>query len=110
MLDMTTVQPRRVRPASPTPIARPVEKPAPLLLVPAWRVDAPEPVTVAEARAGRIRALEAKAQRKAEAFQPVDTVLLNPDFRARVAAIAARRGVPQVCAIPVAAHMPLAAG
>jgi transposase len=57
-----------------------------------------------------LRAPEAKAQRKAEAFQLVDTMLLNPDFRARVAAIAARRGVPRACARPVAATMPLAAG
>lgn len=92
------------------PVRRIIPKPLPLLLLPAWRVDAPAPVTVTEARAGRIRALEAKAQRKAEAFQPVDTVLLNPDFRARVAAIQARPGVPQVCARPVAATMPLAAG
>ncbi len=109
MLDMTTVQPRRVRPAGLSPIARP--KPLPLFLLPAWRVDAPAPVlTMAEARAGRVRALEAKAQRKAAALQPVETVLLNPEFAARVAAIAARRGGPLVCAKPVAATMPLAAG
>lgn len=43
------------------------------------------------AREGRIRALAAKAERKAQAFQPPEVILVNPDFRARVAAIAARR-------------------
>lgn len=111
MNDMATVQPRRIHPASPSPIARPVLKPLPLLLLLAWRVDAPAPmVTAAEARAGRIRALEAKARRKAEAFKPIEALRQNPDFQARVAAIQARRGAPLVCARPVTAPMPLAAG
>lgn len=107
MNDMTTCCARPVR-----PVRRIIPKPMPLLLRPEWRTDAQTPASdmQAEAQAGRIRALAAKAQRRAEAFQPPDTVLLNPDFAARVAAIQARRGVPQVCARPVAATMPLAAG
>jgi len=78
-------QVRRIRP-----------KPLPLLLLPHWRVDAPAPapVTANDARAGRARALAAKAAREAVAFQPVENILINPAFAARVAAIAARRGVP----------------
>ncbi len=65
---------------------------------------------VAEAPAGRRRALVATAQRKAAAFQPVETVLLSAEFAARVAAIQVRRGATLVYARPVAAPMPLAAG
>lgn len=112
MNDMTTVQPRRIRPANPSPIARP--KPAPLLLRPEWRVDVPARVGTAapavDPREGRARALAAKAARRQAAFQPVEVVFANVEFRAQVQAIVARRGVPQVCARPVAAPMPLAVG
>lgn len=104
MLDMTTVQPRQVRRIRP--------KPLPLLLLPDWRVDAPTPapVTAADARAGRARALADKAARKAAAFQPPEVILINPDFRARVEALAARRGGTLVSARPVTTARPLAAG
>lgn len=109
MTDMTitTLHAQPIR-----PVRRIRPKPAPLLLLPEWRVDAPAPapVTMADARAGRARAHAAKAAHKAEAFQPVEAILINPDFRARVEAIAARRGATVVCARPVAAPMPLAAG
>jgi len=110
MNDMTTVQPRRVRPAHPSTTARPVVKPAPLLLLPAWRVDAPARVGTDMVALARARALAAKAARRAAAFQPVEAVLLNPDFRARVQAIVARRGATLVCARPVTTARPLAAG
>lgn len=115
MLDMTTVTPRRIRPTHLPPIARPVVKPVPLLLLPAWRTDAPARVGTAttmpvEPREGRARALAAKAARRQAAFQPIEVVCANVEFRARVQAIVARRGVPQVCARPVATPMPLAAG
>jgi hypothetical protein len=65
----------------------PRPKAPPLRLVPAWRVDkvAPQvPVTAAQARAGRLRAL-AKAHRVKLALQPI-----NPGFVARIATITAR--------------------
>lgn len=102
MLDMTTTHARPVRRIRP--------KPAPLLLRPEWRVDAPAPVVTAappvDPREGRARAL---ARRQA-AFQPVEAVLVNPDFRARVEAITARRGATLVCARPVLSARPMAAG
>ena len=82
-------------------------------LLPEWRVDVPAPVGIdmqAEARVGRIRALAAKAARRAQAFQPIEVVLINADFRARVEGIAARRGGTLVCARPVVTARPLAAG
>jgi len=109
MTMMTTAHPRRVRPQHPSTTARPQAAPVPLVLLPHWRVDAPAPapVTVADAREGRIRALAAKAARRAAAFQPVEVVFANADFRARVELIAARR----VVTASTAAHtMPLAAG
>ncbi|GEM_PF-3937075 len=77
MLDMTTVRPRRLRPA-----------PLPLLLLSHWRVDAPPaaPVTLAHARAGRLRALVAVQRKRAPACP-------SPSFRARIAAIQASRSV-----------------
>lgn len=112
MNDMTTRQPKPVRRIRP--------KPAPVLLLPEWRVKAPAPVVIdimALARAGRATALAAKAgpkaakaARKAQAFQPIEVVLIDADFRARVEAIANRRGIPQVYARPVATARPLAAG
>ena len=89
MLDMNTPrQVRRIRP-----------KPLPLLLVSHWRVDALAPAPaqadlLALAREGRARALAAKAARKAAAFQPPEVILINPDFRARVAALAVRHARP----------------
>lgn len=113
MNDMATVQPRRIRPAHPSPIAR--LKPAPLLLRPEWRVDVPARVGTAttapvDSREGRARALVAKAARRQAAFQPIEVVCANVEFRARVQAIVAKRGVPQVCARPVTATMPLRRG
>lgn len=64
-------------------------RPQPLTLLPEQRVD-----LLAKARAGRVAALAAKAERKAQAFQPVEAILINPDFRARVAAIAVRHARP----------------
>lgn len=93
----------------PRPVRRIIPKPLPLLLLPECRVDAPSPapvVTMAEARAGRIRALAAKVARRQAAFQPVEVVCANVEFRARVEAIVAQR----TGARPVAATMPLAAG
>ena len=105
-MTMTTCLPRPVRRIRP--------KPALLLLRPEWRVDAPAPVVTAaphvDPREGRARALAAKAARRQAAFQPVEVVCANVEFRARVEAIVNRRAVPQVCARPVAATMPLAAG
>lgn len=69
-----------------------------------------QPDMLAEARAGRIRALAAKAARRQAAFQPIEVICANVEFQARVAAIVARRGGTLVCARPVAATMPLAAG
>ncbi len=69
-----------------------------------------KPDMQALAREGRARALAATAARRQAAFQPVEVVCANVEFRARVQAIVTRRGVPQVCARPVAATMPLAAG
>jgi hypothetical protein len=110
MTMMTTAHPRRVRPQHPSTTARPQAAPASVLvLLPHWRVDAPAPapVTVADAREGRLRALAAKAARRAAAFQPVEVVFANADFRARVELIAARR----VVTASTATHtMPLAAG
>lgn len=113
MNDMTTVQPRRVRPVHPSTTTRPTVTPAPLLLLHEWRADVPARVGIdmqALAREGRARALAAKAARRQAAFQPIEVVLVNADFRARIEAIASRRGIPQVCARPVTAPMPLAAG
>lgn len=63
--------------------------PQPLTLLPEQRVD-----LLAKARAGRVAALAEKAERKARAFQPVEAILINPDFRARVAAITVRHARP----------------
>lgn len=79
MLDMTTVQPCQVR-----RIRRIRPKPMPLLLLPEWRVLVPD------AREGRLRALLAKETRRAAAFQPIEVVVINAAFRARVEAITAR--------------------
>ena len=79
----------------------------PLALLPAQRVDAPARDMQAKAREGRLLALVAKAARRAAAFQPVEVVLIDPDFRARVEAITARR---VVTATAVATARPLAAG
>lgn len=57
-------------------------------------------------RAVRARALATKAERRASAFQPVETVLVKAEFRERLAAIAARR----VVAARTASPMPIAAG
>lgn len=73
---MTTCQPRTVRRIRP--------KPMPLLLLPEWRVQVPD------AREGRLRALLAKQARRAAAFQPVEVVVINAAFRARLEAITAR--------------------
>lgn len=113
MNDMTAVQPRRVRPVHPSTTTRPTMTPAPLLLLLAWRADVPAPVGIdmqALAREGRARALTAKAARRQAAFQPIEIVLVNAEFRARIEAIANRRGIPQVCARPVITGHPLAAG
>lgn len=73
MNDMTTVQPRRIRPAHPSPIACP--KPAPLLLRSEWRVDVLARVGTAtppvDPREERARALAAKTARRQAAFQPI---------------------------------------
>lgn len=82
MTMMTTTQPRPVRRIRP--------KPQPLLLLPEWRVTSAAEAA-ALARAGRLRAL-AKVQRRKAAFQPVEVVYRNPDFQARVEALAGRRG------------------
>ena len=79
----------------------------PLALLPAQHVDAPARDMQAKAREGRLLALVAKAARRAAAFQPVEVVLIDPDFRARVEATAARR---VVTASTVATARPLAAG
>ena len=73
MTDMTTSQPRNVRRIYP--------KPLPLLLLPQWKVNA---VTVANVRAGRLRALVAAQRHRAPAYA-------DEGFRERVEAIAARR-------------------
>lgn len=73
---MTTCQPRTIRRIRP--------KPTPLLLLAEWRVKVPD------AREGRLRALLAKEARRAAAFQPVEVVVINAAFRARVEAISAR--------------------
>lgn len=90
----------------PRPVRRIRPKPVPLLLRPEWRVDAPAPVVTTappvDPREGRARAL---ARRQA-AFQPVEVVCANVEFRARVEAIAARRAGARA----TAATMPLAAG
>lgn len=96
MLDITTAHPRRVRPLHPSTTARPQAAPA--------------PVTADDAREGRIRALAAKAARRAAAFQPVENILIDPAFRARIEALAARRGGTLVSARPVTTARPLAAG
>lgn len=76
------------------PTARPA--PLPLYLDPRWRTDAPAPAPVdggallAQARAGRIRALAStKATRRAIALPPVDAIYASDSFRQRVEAIAA---------------------
>lgn len=95
------------------PVRRIHPKPAPILLLPEWRVEVPDPVVIdimALARAGRAAALAAKAARRQAAFQPIEVVLINADFRARVEAIANRRAIPQVCVRPAATARPLAAG
>ena len=77
-------------------------RPQPLALLPEQRVD-----LLAKARAGRVAALAAKAARRAAAFQPVETILIDPAFRARIEALAARRVVSASTAITA---KPLAAG
>lgn len=102
MTDTTTVQPRRVRATQPVSTQRPT--PAPLLLLPEWRVDDPTGAPVdgaallAQAREGRVRALAAKRARRAAAFQPVDAVFASDTFGARIAAIQARRMAPALAA------------
>ncbi|WP_347313496.1 hypothetical protein [Defluviimonas sp. SAOS-178_SWC] len=90
MNDMTTVKPRSIRPARP--------KPLPLYLRAEWRTDMPTPAPadgaalLAQARAGRIRALAAcKPARRLAALKPVEAVWASPSFRARIEAIQARR-------------------
>lgn len=114
---MTTVQPRRVHPAHPSPATRPASVTPPLLLLPAWQVDRPEPVGTdmqALARAGRARALATKAARRQAALPPVETVLVNVEFRARIEELLARRVGVQVfwsacrCISPAwASHCPV---
>lgn len=83
-------------------------RPQPLALLPEQRVDVPAGAgLLAKARAGRVAALAAKAARRAAAFQPVETILIDPAFRARIEALAARR-VVTACA--AATPKPLAAG
>ena len=66
----------------------------PLALLPEQRADVPAGADLrAKARAGRVAALAAKAPRRAAAFRPVETILIDPAFRARLEAIAARRVV-----------------
>ncbi|SEW19225.1 hypothetical protein SAMN05444851_2015 [Aliiroseovarius sediminilitoris] len=91
-MTMTTRQARRVRPAGP--------KPLPLYLRTEWRSDMPAPAPVdgaallAQARAGRIRALAAcKPARRLAALKPVEAVWASPSFRARIEAIQARRAL-----------------
>lgn len=80
----------------------------PLALLPEQRVDVPAGADLlAKARAGRVAALAAMAERKAQAFQPVEAILINPDFRARIEALAAKR---VVTACTNATSRPLAAG
>lgn len=103
MLDMTTACATCAR-----PVRRLRPKPLPLLLLPAQRVDVPAGVDLlAKARAGRVAALAEKAERRAAAFQPPETILIDPAFRARLEAIAARR---VVTACTNATSRPLAAG
>ncbi|WP_298566620.1 hypothetical protein [uncultured Aliiroseovarius sp.] len=91
MNDMTTVKPRSIRPARP--------KPLPLYLRAEWRTDMPTPAPadgaalLAQARAGRIRALAAcKPARRLAALKPVvEAVWASPSFRERIEAIQARR-------------------
>jgi hypothetical protein len=86
-------------------------RPQPLALLPEQRVDVPAGADLlAKARAGRVAALAAKAARRAAAFQPVETILIDPAFRARIQALNARRGGTLVSARPVIAARPLAAG
>ena len=54
-----------------------------------------------------LAALAAKASRRAAAFQPPEVILINPAFRTRIEAIAARR---VVTANTVTTSRPLAAG
>jgi hypothetical protein len=62
------------------PVRRICPKPQPLLLLPLWKVKA---VTVADVRAGRLRALVAAQRNRAPAYA-------DEGFRARVESIAAR--------------------
>lgn len=51
----------------------------PLALLPEQRVDVPTGAgLLAKARAGRVAALAEKAARRAAAFQPVETILIDP--------------------------------
>ena len=77
----------------------------PLALLPEQRVDRAD--MLAKARAGRVAALAGKAARRAAAFQPVETILIDPAFRARIEALNARRVVSASTAITA---KPLAAG
>ena len=80
-------------------------RPQPLALLPEQRVDRAD--MLAKARAGRVAALAAKAARRAAAFQPVENILIDPAFRARIEALNARRVVSASTAITA---KPLAAG
>lgn len=78
----------------------------PLALQPHQRVDLPASTgaeLLAKARDGRLAALAAKAARRAAAFQPIDAILIDPAFRVRVEALAARPVV-------TAGRHPIAAG
>ncbi len=77
MLDLTTRKPQRAR------VRRIHPNPAPLLLLPAWRVRA---VTLAHVRQGRLRALVLAQRNRAPAYA-------DDGFRLRVEAIAARLAV-----------------
>lgn len=77
----------------------------PLALLPEQRVDRAD--MLAKARAGRVAALAEKAARRAAAFQPVENILIDPAFRARIEALNARR-VVTACA--ATSPKPLAAG
>lgn len=75
-------------------------RPQPLALLPEQRVEVPAGADLlAKARAGRVAALAGKAARRAAAFQPVETILTDPAFRARIEALSARRVVTACAAI-----------